>query len=54
MTDLRDPVCGMEFTLEEAQSLGAESADHGDETYWFCSPVCKETFLGHPEAYAKR
>jgi Cu+-exporting ATPase len=35
-----DPVCGM--IVEEATALW--KSKHQDETYYFCSPVCKRTF----------
>ena len=45
---LRDPVCGMEVTYENAQ---ARSEYNGD-TYYFCSLDCKESFDKDPERYA--
>ena len=42
----RDPVCGMRT------DDGEPSATHDDETYYFCSQTCKETFEENPEGYA--
>ncbi|MGB5561497.1 MAG: heavy metal translocating P-type ATPase [Sedimenticolaceae bacterium] len=42
----RDPVCGM--TVSEASPFHAQ---HGDETYWFCSEHCLHKFETGPEAY---
>lgn len=47
---LKDPVCGLEFTREEAESLGAERVERGGTTHWFCCAVCrKEWEAKHPE-----
>ncbi len=43
-----DPVCGMEFTVEEAESLGAETLEHGGNTFYFCCPTCKAEFVASP------
>ncbi|HVL48803.1 MAG TPA: transcriptional regulator [Candidatus Thermoplasmatota archaeon] len=39
-----DPVCGMEFTEEEAETLGAERLVKDGKTIWFCSPACKHEY----------
>ncbi|SCK20389.1 Cu+-exporting ATPase [Variovorax sp. HW608] len=44
---VRDPVCGMDVTPNEA-TLSAE-VDH--RRYWFCSQHCKDAFLANPGAY---
>ena len=44
-----DPVCGMEVEKEEA----AGSSTYKGETYYFCSPHCKEEFDKNPEKYLK-
>ncbi|MCQ4334217.1 permease [Natronomonas sp. F2-12] len=42
----RDPVCGMRTDDSEP------STTYGDETYYFCSDYCKQTFEGEPERFA--
>jgi YHS domain-containing protein len=44
----KDPVCGMQ--VDEATA--AAKLDHHGKTYYFCSPVCKDTFEKNPEKYA--
>jgi Cu+-exporting ATPase len=51
MSVVEDPVCGMEFTEEEAETLGAETHEHEGETYYLCSPTCLETFQEEPDVY---
>ena len=46
---MRDPVCGMETTLE---SNGGTAQWHGG-TFAFCSQKCREKFRVDPEAYVK-
>lgn len=46
---MRDPVCGMETTLE---SKGGTAQWHG-KTFAFCSEKCREKFTNDPEAYVK-
>jgi P-type Cu+ transporter len=45
ITMMRDPICGM--TVDEATSLHAE---RDGQTFYFCSPHCREKFLAGPEA----
>lgn len=47
---VRDPVCGMEIEEQEAKA----TAEYEGQTYYFCSPACREEFLRQPEAYAPR
>jgi Cu+-exporting ATPase len=47
---LRDPVCGMDVTYENAQAR----SEYNGETYYFCSIDCKETFDRDPEKYVAR
>jgi YHS domain-containing protein len=47
--NLKDPVCGMD--VDEA-TAPAKSEYQGN-TYYFCCPVCKETFDKEPEKYIK-
>ncbi len=44
----KDPVCGMDVDEKKA---GARSEYKG-QTYYFCSPGCKQTFDKDPERYA--
>jgi len=44
---MKDPVCGMQVTLE---SKGG-TADWQGETYAFCSVKCREKFSADPEHY---
>jgi signal transduction histidine kinase/YHS domain-containing protein len=43
--DDRDPVCGMAV---EPDAIGAE---HAGKLYRFCSPACRDLFLGQPAQY---
>src|SRR6516162_1710520 len=43
-----DPVCGMD--VDPAAAAGASVQDEG-QTYWFCSPQCRERFVANPERY---
>ena len=43
----RDPVCGM--NVDPATAAG--SADHGGQTYYFCSRGCVEKFRANPARY---
>ena len=43
-----DPVCGMSVEKDE----NALTATHQGQTYYFCSPGCRESFLANPQAYA--
>jgi Cu+-exporting ATPase len=47
---MRDPVCGMEVTLEKA----AGSAEWQGDTYVFCSDHCREEFTADPAAALRR
>ncbi len=44
---LKDPVCGMEITYENAQAR----SEYNGQTYYFCSLGCKEDFDREPERY---
>jgi Cu+-exporting ATPase len=44
---MRDPVCGMEVTYENAQAR----SEYEGRTYYFCSLGCKEQFDEQPENY---
>ena len=43
-----DPVCGMR--VDPASAL---SHRHGDETYYFCNPRCRDKFVAAPSSYLK-
>lgn len=42
-----DPVCGMESNSDLI------SAEHNQETYFFCSDHCRKTFESDPTKYVK-
>lgn len=44
----KDPVCGMEVDIENAQW----KTGHAGKTYYFCSPGCLKAFEQDPEKYA--
>lgn len=44
---MKDPVCGMEITYENAQAR----SEYNGHTYYFCSLGCKEQFDQNPEQY---
>ena len=44
-----DPVCNMDL----AQAHAKFAYDFEDETYWFCSELCREEFAADPEKYLK-
>lgn len=45
---MKDPVCGMNVLDEQALS-----ATYGDRTFYFCSDLCRRTFLADPERYLR-
>ena len=47
MTKVKDPVCGMTINAETATGKSAFK----NQTYYFCSPVCKEKFDANPAQY---
>ncbi len=46
----KDPVCGMQ--IDEKQAAG--KSEHQGQTFYFCSPNCKQKFDENPEQYAKK
>jgi Cu+-exporting ATPase len=46
---IKDPVCGM--TVDAKTAL---HADYKGQTFYFCSPACRTTFLASPEDVAKK
>ncbi len=47
-TKVKDPVCGMTIDAESA----AGTSDYKGETYYFCSPACREKFDANPARFA--
>jgi Cu+-exporting ATPase len=45
-----DPVCNLDLTAMH----GKFAYDFEDETYWFCSELCRDQFAAQPQKYAKR
>ncbi|MCY7376334.1 MAG: heavy metal translocating P-type ATPase [Pyrinomonadaceae bacterium] len=45
---VKDPVCGM--TIDAGKAAG--KSEFGGETYYFCSPVCKDKFDTNPAQFA--
>lgn len=45
---VRDPVCGMSIYEFKAVAM----TDYQGTTYRFCSQMCRQQFLTHPERYA--
>ncbi len=43
-----DPVCKMKLEPEKA----AAKAEHGGQTYYFCSGTCRKSFMADPNKYA--
>jgi P-type Cu+ transporter len=44
-----DPVCNMDLSALH----GKFAYDFEDETYYFCSELCKDRFVKEPKKYAK-
>ena len=44
---IKDPVCGMPVRVEEALAIS-----HRGHSFYFCSELCKQAFLAHPEQYS--
>jgi Cu+-exporting ATPase len=42
-----DPVCGMEVNPASA----AGQSEHEGQTFYFCSPACKQKFDADPKRY---
>ncbi len=43
----KDPICGMIVDEKSAQS----KSEYQGQTYYFCAPVCKQTFDKQPQKY---
>jgi len=48
-----DPVCGMQVDEEQAESEGLSSEYQG-QSYYFCSPGCKQAFDQDPQSYVEQ
>jgi Cu+-exporting ATPase len=46
----KDPVCGMDVNARDA---AGGSAEYAGQTYWFCSPSCREQFVADPRRYLR-
>ena len=44
---IKDPVCGMPVRVEEALAIS-----YRGHSFYFCSELCKQAFLAHPERYS--
>jgi len=49
----KDPVCGLNVDEGKAKAAGFQGT-HKNQTYYFCSPGCKEHFEKNPERYAAK
>lgn len=49
MAQVTDPVCGM--TLDSSQA--AAQTIYKDQTYFFCSQDCRQTFEKNPKEFTK-
>jgi len=45
-----DPVCNIDLTAMH----GEFAYDFEEETYWFCSELCRDQFAAQPQKYAKK
>lgn len=46
-TKVKDPVCGMEISPDDAVA----QETHDGQVFYFCSHQCHEAFLGDPHRY---
>lgn len=46
----KDPVCGMEVDVETAKVR----SEHMGNTFYFCSPMCKQEFDQDPMKYMEK
>lgn len=49
----KDVVCGMQVDEQRATSKGLTS-DYQGQTFYFCSPGCKQEFEKNPQQYAAK
>lgn len=45
-----DPVCNIDLTALH----GKFAYEFEDETYWFCSELCRDRFVAQPRKYARK
>jgi len=46
----KDPVCGMEVSPATAP----DACEYRGKVYYFCAPVCRETFENDPQSYLEQ
>jgi Cu+-exporting ATPase len=46
----KDPVCGMQVDEQQARA----TAQHGGQTFYFCSQECKAKFEQDPQRYTRQ
>ena len=46
----KDPVCGMQ--VDEKKAAG--KSEYQGQTYYFCSPGCKQSFDKEPQKYVSK
>jgi len=49
----KDPVCGVDVSINKAEKAGRKSTYQG-KTYYFTSDECKAQFEKNPERYVKQ
>ena len=47
---VRDPVCGMEFSSNEA----ATTVEWAGQSYYFCCHACRASFEADPKRFVRR
>ena len=50
MAIVTDPVCGMRIDPDDAVA----TAEHDGQRYWFCSEVCRDSFVTDPDPASDR
>ena len=48
-TGTTDPLCGMAID----PSTASRTAEHAGQTYYFCAPACRKSFLSEPERFLR-
>ena len=49
-----DPVCGIHVDERAATPPEQYTSTYHDDTFYFCSADCKQTFEAAPERYARK
>jgi Cu+-exporting ATPase len=49
-----DPVCGIHVDERAAKPEEEYTSQYSDQTFYFCSNDCKETFDATPAQYARK